>query len=215
MKFPRYLALVALMCFAGLGRAEYLEGVEYAAIDRPQPVSTGNKIEVREVFMYSCPHCFHFEPTLEKWLKTKPKNVEFLRLPAIFRPTLEPHARTYYALEALRAPAKVHEAIFEAIHVQHRALNDEDALAKFVAEQGVNEQQFRQAFHSFSVDAQIREAQALGTAYGIDSVPSMVVDGKYRTNGSMAGSNDAMLKVVDYLVKKSAQERKKVGAQRK
>lgn len=213
MRMVRYLA-VFLLC-TGLAHAEYLDGVEYQTIDRPQPVATGSKVEVREVFMYSCPHCFHFEPALAKWLKTKPANVQFVRMPAIFRPTAEPHARTYYALEALRAPEKVHLAIFEAIHVQRRALNDEASLAKFVAEQGVNEEQFRSAYHSFSVDAELRQATNLAQDYGIDSVPTLIVDGKYRTNGVMAGGNDAMLRVVDYLATKAAQERKHAAAGKK
>lgn len=208
MRPLRYLAVLFL--FAAFGaRAEYLEGVEYAAINPPQPVATGAKIEVREVFMYSCPHCFHFEPALDRWLKAKPANVQFVRMPAVFRPTSEPHARAYYALEALRAPASIHTAIFQAIHVQQRPLNDEASLAKFVAEKGVNEEQFRRAYHSFSVDAEVKQAMSLAPAYGVDSVPTMIIDGKYRTNGAMAGGNDAMLRVVDYLVKKAAQERKK------
>lgn len=212
MKFLRSLAALLLFMLAAAVHAEYLEGVEYAVINPPQPVDTGAKIEVREIFMYSCPHCFRFEPALAKWLKTKPANVQFVRTPAIFRPTSEPQARAFYALEALHAPESVHNAVFEAIHVQQRPLNDEASLAKFVAEKGVNEEQFRRAYHSFSVDAEVKQAMSRVPAYGVDSVPTMIVDGKYRTNGTMAGSNELMLKVVDYLVQKSAQERKKTSA---
>ncbi len=208
------LALILAMV-TGPALAEYLEGVEYVAVANPQPVDTGDKIEVREVFMYSCPHCFHFEPTLNKWLKTLPPNAKFVRTPAIFRPTLEPQARAYYAFEALGATAKVHQAFFEAIHAHGQPMSDEDSIVKFAVEHGIKADDFRRMYHSFSMDADLKHAERLIAAFGIDSVPTLVVDGKYRTNGSMAGgSNEAMLQVVDYLIKKSAAERKAAGGKK-
>ena len=198
-----------LLAFAAAGaHAEYLEGIEYAELTQPQPVVTGDKIEVREVFLYSCPHCYHLEPVLHKWVKRLPANARFVRMPAVFRPTLEPHARAFYAFEALGVTAKLHDLFFKAIHVQQRPLSDEDSIASFVAEQGVKAEEFRRAFHSFSVDAHVKSATQSTLAYGVDSVPTMIVDGKYRTTSTMAGGNDNLLRVIDYLIKKSANERK-------
>ena len=44
------------------------------------------------------------------------------------------------------------------------------------------------------------QAQAKSRAYGITGVPAMIVNGKYRVDGRMAGSNQGMLDVVDFLV---------------
>lgn len=197
-----------LTMFTVAAQAQYLEGVEYAVIATPQAVTTGNKVEVREVFMYACPHCFNLEPTLQKWLKTKPANAEFVRMPAVFRPTLEPHARAYYAFSALGALDKLHVPFFEAIHVHRRAVNDEASITKFVSEHGVAAEDFRRAYHSFGVDADVKQAIRLGQSYGVDSVPTLIVDGKYRTNGTMAQGSDNLMKVVDFLIKKAAAERK-------
>lgn len=208
------LLIVALLIFSGASNAEYLEGVEYAAIATPQPVVTGDKVEVREFFMYSCPHCFHFEPVLNKWLKTVPANVRFVRTPTIFRPSLEPHARAFYAFEAMGVTDKVHEAFFRAIHVEHQGLNDEDSIVKFAADHGINADDFRRNYHSFSMDADLKHGMQLVASEGVDSVPTMVIDGKYRTNGSMAGSNEGMLQVMNYLIKKAAAERKAAAPKR-
>ena len=79
------------------------EGIDYTQLAEPQATETGDKIEVLEVFMYSCPHCYHLEPDIDAWLKTKPENVEFRRMPAIFGPKVEPHARAFYAAAIVRA----------------------------------------------------------------------------------------------------------------
>jgi thiol:disulfide interchange protein DsbA len=199
--------LISLSVAAGALAAEadaptnFTEGIEYQRIVPPQPTETAPKVEVVEVFWYGCPHCFHFEPALEAWLKHKPDDVVFRRLPAIFtNPLWELDARAYYTAEALGVLDKIHPALFDAIHKSHRKLNTEAALAAFFAENGVSDEDFRRTFHSFYVDTKVREARLMTQRYGIDGVPSMVVAGKYRTEASLAGSEEAMLRVVDFLV---------------
>lgn len=203
------LLLPALSLLAAApARAEFLEGVEYVMVTPAQPVTTGNKIEVREVFMYGCPHCFNLEPILNRWLKTKPANSEFVRMPAIFRPTLEPHARAFYAFQALGVLDKLHGAFFRALHVDRQPLSDEASIAQFVAAHGIKPEDFRRAYHSFGVDAQVKEAMRLAPAYGVDSVPTFIIDGKYRTNATMAQGSESLMRVTEFLIKKSAAERK-------
>lgn len=205
----RAIGLVLALTLSAGARAELLEGIEYVTLGEPQPVVTGDKVEVREVFLYSCPHCFHLEPVLNKWLKTLPANARFVRMPAIFRPTLEPHARAFFAFEALGIVDKIHGAFFDAIHVQRRALNDEESIVKFVGERGFDAEAFRRTYRSFSVDAQVKNAGNLATAYGVDSVPMFIVDGKYRTSATMTGSNDGLMRALNELIKKAAAERKR------
>jgi thiol:disulfide interchange protein DsbA len=187
------------------GSADFTEGIEYRAIVPPQPTDTGNKIQVVELFWYGCPHCYHFEPELDAWLKRKPDNVVFERMPAIFlNPRWELDARAYYTAEALGVLGKIHEALFDAIHKEHRKLGTEDALMAFFAEHGVNPEDFRRTFHSFYVDTKVRQAKLMTERYGVDGVPTMVVDGKYRTEAGLAGSEANTLRVVDFLIAKEA-----------
>lgn len=200
--------MVLALALAAPARAEYLEGVEYALLAAPQAVETGNRIEVREVFWYGCPHCYALEPVLAKWLKTLPANARFLRMPGgQWAPSFEPHARTYYALEALGLLEKLHMPLFDAIHGRRRALNDEASIGFFVVEQGVKDADFRKAYSSFGVGVKVRTARQYLERSGIRSVPTIVVDGRYTTSASMAGSHEEALKVVDFLIKKAAAER--------
>ncbi|KPK40193.1 MAG: hypothetical protein AMJ69_03285 [Gammaproteobacteria bacterium SG8_47] len=176
------------------------EGVQYQKVIPPQPTSTADKVEVVELFWYGCPHCFQFEPELRKWLETKPANVELVRMPAVFNPRWRLHAQAFYAAEVLGAMDKMHDALFEALHVKKRRLNDEAQLQEFFVEHGVSAEDFKNAFNSFAVYSKVRRAEDLTRRYGISGVPAMVVNGKYRTDGPMANGHTGMLRVVDYLI---------------
>jgi len=200
------LPLFALLLLPLAGQAQFLEGVEYTRVS-PQPVETGKKIEVREFFWYGCPHCYSLEPSVEKWLKTTPKNAQFVRTPAVFNEQWAVHARAYYAFETLGIMAKMHEPLFHALHVDKRRLFDAESIAAFVAEKGGDRQAFLDAYNSFGMQANLNRATQAGRAYHIESVPTLIVDGKYMTNANIAGGYDRVMQVVDFLIKKAAAER--------
>lgn len=200
------LSLFALLLLPLAGQAQFLEGVEYARV-APQLVETGKKIEVREFFWYGCPHCFSLEPSIEKWLKTKPANVQFVRTPAVFSERWAVHARAYYAFETLGITAKMHKPLFHALHMDKRPLADAESIAAFVAEKGGDRKAFLDAYNSFGMQANVNRAVQAGAAYNLESVPALIVDGKYVTNANIAGGYDRALQVVDFLVKKAAAER--------
>lgn len=184
---------------------EYAEGVNYAAVVPPVPGATDGKVKVVELFWYGCPHCFQFDPTLEAWLKSKPANVEFERIPAIFNnPAWELHARAYYTADVMGVLDKVHEALFDAIHVKKQRLNTKEALHDFFVSRGIDGGEFDATFDSFAVSGLVRNAAQLTKQYGIDGVPAMAVQGKYRVGGGMAGSYENMMRIVDHLVAKES-----------
>ena len=103
----------------------------YNVISPPQPTHTGKKIEVLEVFWYACPHCYDFEPYVKEWLQNKPDDVEFRRMPGIFRKNWIPHAKAYFTAEKLGVLDTIHTPLFDAIHKQRKKIHDDDAIKKF------------------------------------------------------------------------------------
>ena len=198
--------LIGLLCIAlAFGvNAEYTEGENYERLTPEVTTHADGKIEVVEVFWYGCNHCYAFEPHLEKWLKTKPDNVVFRRVPGIFSQQWVPHARAFYTAQALGVLDKIHAPLFDAIHGQGQKISDEDSLAIFFAKYGVADADFREAYNSFSVDTKTRQAMTASKDYGISGVPSVIVNGKYRTSARLAGSFEEMLKIVDALVDKES-----------
>ena len=189
--------------FSGSAVAE--DGAGYELISPAQPTANPGKIEVIEFFWYGCPHCYSFEPSLKQWQKTKPDNVEFIRIPAVFNEQWGKHAKAYYVAEALGIVDKVHDDLFDAIQVKKESLESEEDLGKFFAAHGVKESDFKDTFNSFMIDAKLRQAPAIAAKYGITGVPALIVNGKYKTNGTLAGSQEKMIDVLNQLVKKESQ----------
>ena len=177
-----------------------VEGVHYKAVPKPHPTSQKT---VTEIFYYGCPHCYHLEPSIQKWLKTKPKEVTFNRIPAVLNnPNWIFMARVFYTAKELGILDQFHEAYFTAIHQKHEKIFTLPALAKFVEPMGVKKDDYIAMFKSFKVDQDVQKARRLTDDYGVDGVPAVVVNGKYRTDVPMATSKDKMWQVVDYLLNK-------------
>jgi protein dithiol oxidoreductase (disulfide-forming) len=203
MIFKRYMIFIALLFgFSSTWAATFEAGVEYAVLNQPVTTSDPGKVVVTEMFWYGCPHCFRLEPYIEKWSQTKPDGVVFEQIPSVLNPGWIEHSRAFFALQMMGETEKVHNKLFNALHIQRQRLNNVDALAKFVADLGVDEKQFRENYHSFPVDTLIRKNRQKERKYAHEGVPAIIVNGKYRTSASMAGSNARLIEVVDFLVKK-------------
>ncbi|MGQ0658557.1 MAG: thiol:disulfide interchange protein DsbA/DsbL [Chromatiales bacterium] len=184
-------------------------GENFRPVVPAQPTAAGGKIEVLEIFWYGCPHCNDLEPQLTEWLKTaKPADVEFRRLPGVFRQSWIPAAKAFYTAEALAVFDRMHPALFHAIHAEDKVFADDDAWAEFFAGLGVNKDDFKRTWDSLEVATKVRAAMTLGQSYGIEGVPALVVGGEYQTSSGMEGISDyqTLLKVVNALVVKVREE---------
>lgn len=205
------VSIAALMLFsisAFAQQAEFIEGEQYVALNNTQSVSTGDKIEVLELFWYRCPHCNTLEVPLQKWLKNgKPDNAEYVAFPAILGDSWAAGARTFYTLEALDLLNELHGKAFYAIHSEHRNLGSAKHLAEWVEEQGHSAEDILDTYDSFAVNTKLSFAKTMTKKYEIQGVPAVVIDGKYRTSVSQAGDFDTLFKVINFLVEKAASER--------
>lgn len=179
---------------------DYVAGKHYTVLDEPVRTGDASKIEVTEVFWYGCGHCYSFEPLLEKWRKTLPADVVLLRSPAIWHPTMELHARAYYAAKALNVLDALHPALFDAMNIGHDKLATEDDIKKIFTAHGVDGDTFSKTFNSFGVGSAVGQADARQRSYKVTGTPEIVVEGKYRVSASQAGGHEAMLAVVDHLI---------------
>ncbi|AJX15628.1 MULTISPECIES: thiol:disulfide interchange protein DsbA/DsbL [Burkholderia] len=197
--------LLSLSLAAGFAQAAPsapVAGKDYEVMKAPQPVSApAGKVEVIEFFWYGCPHCYEFEPTVEAWVKKQGDKVDFKRIPVAFRDDFVPHSKLFYAVSALGISEKVTPAIFNAIHKQKNYLLTPQAQADFLASQGVDKKKFMDAYNSFSVQGQVKQSAELLKSYNIDGVPTIVVQGKYKTGPAYTNSLEGTAQVLDYLVK--------------
>ena len=199
-----FLIITLMFALTGIScAAEYQEGKHYKRIDTQKTANPEN-VEVLEFFWYGCPHCYQFEPHIKQWKKGKPENVDFYRVPATFRPLWTLHARAYYALEMMGKLEQVHPYMFTEIHNNKNMLDSVDSLAKFVSKHGVDRSEFIDTMNSFSVENNLRKATKKVSSYKLSGVPTIAVNGKYLVSGSMAGSYENMIKIMQYLVEKES-----------
>jgi protein dithiol oxidoreductase (disulfide-forming) len=207
-KLAGFALTIFLVSFAHFLQAEEQTSPGYEEITPAQPTANPAKVEVIEFFWYGCPHCYSFEPSLSKWLKTKPENVDFIRIPAVFSEEWGNHAKAYFTAEALGVVDAVHADLFDGVQKAKQenkhALETEDELAKFFIAHGVKEADFHEAYKSFMVDSKMRQAPAIAAKYGITGVPAIIVNGKYKTNGTLAGSQEKMIDIMNTLIKKES-----------
>jgi thiol:disulfide interchange protein DsbA len=201
----RVVAAIVLLA-AGTASAQLVPGKDYQLVKPPQPIESGNKVEVIEFFWYGCPHCYALQPSLQSWLKRKPADVDFKRQPAVFQESWLPGAQLYYTLEAMGLLEKLHHDVFTAIHEQKARLVDGKAMADWIATKGVDRQKFNDTFNSFSVQSRAKRAVEVTRAYDIPGTPALVIDGRYLTAPSMVLKSDNSIdydryfKVVDQVI---------------
>lgn len=183
---------------------DYDEGIDYITLDKPVNTVTGNKVEVRELFWYYCPHCYDLEPTLDAWVKNLPANAQFIRQPAMYSDRWASGTVFYFVLEELNLLDKLHGSLFNAIHVKKKKFKTKVSFINWVASFNVDKAKVEKAFNSFSVRVKTNKAKLNTRKYHLKGVPAIVVNGKYWTDSSHAGNSERMLKIVDFLIKKES-----------
>jgi len=204
------LVLVAAAALAvGTASAQLTEGKNYARIANPQPVETGKKIEVIEFFSYGCPHCAELEPYLDTWLAKQPQDVAFRRVPVMFQQRWIPLAKIYYTLDAMGTETKLSPDVFKAIHGSGVALWDSGKFYDWAASKGLDRKKVEEVFTSFAIDGKMKRAMQLAQQYNIQSVPTVIVDGKFVTSSDRVGTHAQLPAAIDELVNKARAERPK------
>jgi thiol:disulfide interchange protein DsbA len=181
--------------------AKFKEGTNYQKIVPAQPTNVApGKVEVTEVFWYGCGHCFALDPAVESWRATgKAPYVEFNRVPAMWNEGTRMHARIFYTAEVLGKLDELHSLIFREINVNGNPLNTVDKIAAFFQQHGVSKEKFTETFSSFAVESKLQRADFLNKRYRIQSVPTVVVNGKYSTDVGTAGGEPQLLSLIDEL----------------
>jgi protein dithiol oxidoreductase (disulfide-forming) len=192
-----------------VGPTLWQPGVNYTLIVPAQPTSVpAGQIEVLEFFWYACPHCYDLDGQVEAWRKSKPAYVSFSRVPVTWSEGHRALARLFYTLQSLGKLDQLHSDVFKEIHVNGNPLVAQDGneaeteriQTAFAKKEGIPEDEFKKAYHSFPVDNDMEKADALVQRYRIDGVPTFVVNGKYVTDARLAGSGERLMALVGDLV---------------
>jgi thiol:disulfide interchange protein DsbA len=194
-------SLSSLSFTPAIAQPFFKEGTDYLKLSQAVPTEVAKgRVEVLEFFWYNCPHCNAFEPTLSAWSKKMPKDVELKRVPVRFRAEFEPQQRAYYVLEALGKVEELQTKMFAAIHTERQTLTTLEPLLGWAEKNGIPKKQFTDLYNSFAVIGKARRAAQLQEQFKVEGVPALGVAGRYYVDGSLAGSMDRALQIVDFLI---------------
>ena len=190
-----------------------LKASDFQRLAPPQPVATGDKIEVIEFFYYGCPVCYEFQPHLSRWLVQGPDYISIRRVPTLPSEGSEGlegwvrFARLHYTLESLGQIGRLHWPIYDNFHFDGMQLNDEKVMLEWVSKNGVDRDKFLAIYRSPEIQAKLDAVRKLMVTHDVRSVPAVVVDGKYLSTARMAGGTRQLIQVVDNLVRLARKER--------
>ena len=188
--------------------AQTLDSSKYQDTREPISTTTGEKIEVTELFWFGCGHCYALEPALDEWKENSiPENAEFKKVPALFSKRWEFHGQAFYTMKALNVPETAYGRFFRAIHQKKNPMNTMGRLVTFLERYELTQEQVESAFNSFDVNTKMRAAKKITLQSGATGVPAIIVDGKYLTSQQLGGGTSQMFEVVNELVGKAAEER--------
>ena len=167
-----------------------------------QKQTESDKIVIYEFFWYGCPHCYNLEPTMDRIESNLEKDTILVKVPVALRDTWESHAKAYYALQQMKLDDNLHEKIFTEIHINSNRLDTKEKLTQFIEDEGYNSKRFSEIFDSFGTDLRVKKASRLANQYQITSVPTLIINGKYKTSGSLVSSYEELYDVVQLLINK-------------
>jgi thiol:disulfide interchange protein DsbA len=203
------VAAAAGLLATGAGAQGLQEGKNYVRLKSPQPVETGKKIEVLEFFSYGCPHCADLDPELQAWQKTLPPDVAFRRVPVMFQERWVGLSKVFFTLEALGVDDRMTPEVFVAVHKNGIQLWNEKTFFDWAASKGLDRKKVEEMYGSFAINGKVNRAKQLAQAYNVQSVPMVVVDGKFTTASDKVGSHASMPAALNELIAKARAERPK------
>ena len=200
MRVLSLVSIVLTLVFSGFTMAAD-SSQKYVQISN-QKQTESDKVVIYEFFWYGCPHCYSLEPTINDIESNLDKDTILIKVPAALRDSWELHAKAYYALQQMKLDDNLHEKVFAEIHVNSNRLDTKEKLANFIKEEGYDADKFLKILDSFGTEIRIKKASRLANQYQIKSVPTLVINGKYKTSGSHVSSYQELYDVVQLLVDK-------------
>lgn len=206
----RHLCCYFLLLSGGISTANateryverYIDGIHYQAVEAPEANGNPNNDEVIEFFSYGCPHCWKLEPVVKSWLQKQGDQLKFTRVPATWNSSFKILGRMHFALEALGLSESKGTKLFEYIHVERKPIQNKQQAQLFFNSIGVSPELFSKHFNGMETDTKMVEAETLFRAFKVSGVPAFVINGRYMTSVSMAGSEQEVFEVVDFLRQK-------------
>ncbi|TCP95783.1 thiol:disulfide interchange protein DsbA [Cricetibacter osteomyelitidis] len=178
----------------------YLEPI----VELPRP---DKKIVIRSFFAYDCSGCSSTHDVLELYSQINGNRVILKSHPvatedAIFTPSI------YFTLISLGREDLANLFLFENADKSNQQIKNKKFI-HWLKKHKVEEEAFITTLKTPEIQQKIKSAIELTQKYGVFTIPFVVINGKYVLTQSTLYNDDYTFAVLDYLVDKVENERKK------
>lgn len=198
----RVFAIACLM-FTGslIANAQFKENKHFVVVAKEKTAEP----TVTEYFSLFCGHCFQFEGLIDDFKKALPEGTHFKKSHVTYLPkdnelVGEGIVRAFIAMDKLGKREELSKVFLIHIHLEQKEIKSlEDIKAIFLAN-GVSDEEYEAAFNDEEV---IKKAAAMSTDWiekRVISVPTLVVNGKYRVNMGSVKNLEELNELVKYLL---------------
>lgn len=203
------MVTTTLLSMHVMATSDYDEGIDYIKLEVPIETKNADKVEVRELFWYYCPHCYSLEANIERWLDNdyNAQEVDFIRHPAVYSKKWRSGSDYYYIMEDLGIVDEFNMKLFKEIHVNKNRLRTTESFLAWLNKNGIEKSRTDKYLKSFFIFVKSNRAQKTTRRYQASGVPIIIVDGKYQATTKLAGSPEKLMKIVNFLVNKSKAEK--------
>jgi len=146
--------------------------------------------KVIKFFSYACSHCYALDPFIEIFKKNN-NNINFKYVPAIFSDQMIPLAKLFFTLDTMNLLPKLHESVYEVIHVDKKRIFTDKKIIKWAEENElINFVEFKKIYDSFDTNNKILYAKNLTIKSQITGTPYLMINGKYLTGPSLISKSN-------------------------
>ncbi len=190
--------LLAPAFIASVAHAQvFEEGTHYTVIESQVSSDGPVKNEVVEYFSFSCPGCYVLEPGVDALVMQPELSVQRLHMP--FGGRNAKQSQKAFVLMKLLKASEHKDAIFKRIHGERNTFGSVDEIVAFFEALGYDTKAIRAHLSSFSADAMIRKMNAEAIKQKIQSVPTVIVNNRYKVNIGSLSSSSQLPAVVNFL----------------
>lgn len=189
-----------LISYFSANAREYKPGVDYEI----KATKLTEKPEIREFFSFFCPHCYEVEQMFT------PLNKEFVnKAEVVYNPVwqiggeLGKRTQSAYAVaKKLGKENEIRALLFKRIKQTEGHLQANDDFAYIFDIVGVNAKSYRDELKTAEVKTLISNYNQKIADHGLNSVPQIIVNGKYLINLSNVQDQNDYKNLVSYLLSK-------------
>lgn len=182
----------------------------FIEIKGPQVLAEADdgRVEVISFFWYGCGTCSRIDGAVSQWAAGLPQDVRFIRKHVSFGPPVDVHARIFATLRAMKLSHEADLKVFSLFLGDRKPVNSLVDLPRLAKALNVDEKQLIETFNSKEIDEEMAKLEKLMDAYHIESVPSLVIDGKYLFDIGMVRGPQDFLAQAETLINRQRQARK-------